>query len=65
MFHLGIGTTQAAKDCDSDQVKLLLELKANKSLKDWAFFAPRNWKFPKNLKLQKFDTQTCIDLDGT
>ena len=47
MFHLGIGTTQAAKACESDQVKLLLELKADTSLKDWAFFAPRKWKFPK------------------
>ena len=47
MFHLGIETTQAAKACESDQVKLLLELKADTSLKDWRFFPPRNWKFPK------------------
>ena len=43
-FHLSIGTTQAAKTCESDQVKLLLELKADPTLKDWCLFEPRNWK---------------------
>jgi len=47
IFHLGILTTQAAKTCESDQVKLLLELKADATLKDSRVFEPRNWEIEK------------------
>ena len=60
MFHLGVGTTQAAKTCESDQVKLLLELKADTTLKDWRVFEPRNWKIEKNIF--KNDFTTCRSL---
>ena len=51
MFHLGIETTQAAKACESDQVKLLLELKADTSLEDWAFFPAQEVGSVKNESL--------------
>ena len=51
-----IGTTQAARTCESDQVKLLLELKADPTLKDRRFFfPPRYWKI-QNILITKVDS---------